>query len=225
MADFQSQVMGLTNLTIDNSSTIPSRAEFSQFLNDGVIDVTGKSISMNPQNARLFIRASAEQTSNGLDLNGALIASVVREDGVTTDNWRNCREISTGMQYMVTDTTSLHYASKFNPAYMVEDNGTISVFPTPSWDPNAFKVYYVNNSPEETDGTALDHASTGIKYFPNDKIHLVIMYAAIKSIESKLSSYTIIDEDSELVQSVHATLSTLKDDYAKGFNAPLQASA
>ena len=51
------------------------------------------------------------------------------------------------------------------------------------------------------------------------------MYAAIKSIESKLSSYTIIDEDSELVQSLHATLSTLKDDYAKGFNAPVQASA
>jgi hypothetical protein len=71
---------------------------------------------------------------------------------------------------------------------MVADNGLISVFPAPGADPNAFKVYYINNDPKETDGTALDHASTGIKWFPNNQVYLVILYASIKSLESALSA-------------------------------------
>ena len=76
----------------------------------------------------------------------------------------------------MTDTTSLHYASKFNPAYMVEDNGTISVFPTPSWDPNAFKVYYVNNIPVDKGGASLLHSHSDIGYFPDNQVYLVILY-------------------------------------------------
>lgn len=34
MAEFQEQVMGLTGLTIDASSSAPSRAEFTTFLTD-----------------------------------------------------------------------------------------------------------------------------------------------------------------------------------------------
>ena len=72
---------------------------------------------------------------------------------------------------------------------MVSHNRTIDVFPEPnSGGVNGFKVLYVNSSPEETDGTALDHASTGIKWFPNDKVYLVVIYAAIKSLESAMSA-------------------------------------
>ena len=55
-------------------------------------------------------------------------------------------------------------------------------------------------------------------YFPKSKIYLVAIYAAIRSIEAKLASYTVDDEDIELVQALQATLATLKDDYMKGFN-------
>ena len=192
MADFQSQAMGLTDLTIDASSTTPSRSEFSQFLNDGVIDVTNRWLEIKPQDINEFARESSEQTSNGsLDLDGAKIISVIREDGVTSNNWRSCRQISPSQQYLVTNTESLSFASKFNPTYMIGDNGKMSVFPAPGADPNAFKVYYVNNSPEETDGTALDHASTGIKYFPSDKIYLVILYASMRSLQVKMGSKEI----------------------------------
>ena len=194
MADFQSQAMGLTDLTIDASSTVPSRSEFSQFLNDGVIDVTNRWLAVKPQDINAFIRESSEQTANGsLDLNGAKILSVIREDGETSNNWRECSQISPSQQYMVTNTESLSFASKFHPTYMVGDNGEISVFPAPGSDPNTFKVYYVNNSPEETDGTALDHASTGIKYFPNDKVYLVVLYASMRSVQVKMGSTTISD--------------------------------
>ena len=190
MADFQSQAMGLTGLTIDASSTSPSRTEFSQFLNDGVIDVTRRHILIEPLDFHLFQNVSAEQTSQGLNLNGAKITSVVRESG-TNNDWRECTEIHPSMQGQAVATDSLYLATKNNPVYTILDNGAISVFPAPGADPNAFKVYYVNNSPVETDGTALDHASTGIKYFPNDKIYLVILYASIKSLDSALSTTSI----------------------------------
>ena len=194
MADFQSQVMGITGLTIDASSTTPSRTEFSQFLNDGVIDVTSRWLAIKGQDVEDFARESSEQTSNAsLDLNGAKIISVIREDGVTSNNWRSCRKISPAQQYLVTDTESLSFASKFNPAYMIGANGKISVFPVPGSDPNAFKVYYVNESPEETDGTSLQHSSSGIKYFPSDKVYLVIIYASMRSLQAKMADTTITD--------------------------------
>ena len=190
MADFQEQTMGITGLTIDASSTAPSRAEFSTFLNDGVIDVTDRHLRMRPSDDHLFLAVSTEQTSQGLDLNGARITSVIRESG-TDNDWRKCLKIDPSKQGQAVATGSLHLATTHNPVYTILDNGGVSVFPAPGSDPNTFKVYYVNNSPVETDGSALDHASTGIKYFPNDKIYLVILYASIKSLQSYLSSINI----------------------------------
>ena len=192
MADFQEQAMGITGLTIDASSTAPSRAEFSTFLNDGVIDVTQRHLRRKPSDDHLFLAVSSEQTSQGLNLNGAKITSVVRESG-TNNDWKDCSEIHASMQSKVVDSASLHLATTHNPVYTILDNGAISVFPAPGSDPNAFKVYYVNNSPAETDGTALDHASTGIKFFPKDKVHLVVLYAGMKSLQSKIADTTISD--------------------------------
>ena len=196
MADFQSQTMGITGLTIDASSTAPSRSEFSTFLNDGVIDVTYRWLAVKPQDRESFVRESSTTASNGLDIGGATIISVLREAGIDGDTdgstaWRSCRKIPASMQSRVVDTESLHFGSKYNPVYTIDDNGVVNVYPTPDGTDDGFRVYYVNNSPAETDGTALDHASTGIKYFPNDKVYLVILYASIKSLQSSLSAINI----------------------------------
>ena len=123
---FQDQVEDLTSLSVSDTG------ELSQFLKDGVLDVTNRWLAIKPQDIALFGRESSEQTSNGsLNLNGARIISVIREDGVTSNNWRACRQISPSEQYLVTDEESLSFASKFNPAYMVGDAGKISVFPAP----------------------------------------------------------------------------------------------
>jgi hypothetical protein len=198
MADFQEQTMGITGLTIDASSTAPSRAEFSTFLNDGVIDVTDRHLRMRPSDDHLFLAVSDEQNSQGLDLNGARVTSVVRESG-TNNDWRECSKIHPSKQGQAVASGSIHLATTHNPVYTILDNGGISVFPAPDSDPDTFKVYYVNNSPAETDGTALDHASTGIKYFPNDKVHLVILYASIKSLQSSLSDVDISTFSSKAV--------------------------
>jgi|19_taG_2_1085344.scaffolds.fasta_scaffold01174_7 hypothetical protein len=187
MADFQEQVMGITGLTIDGSSSAPSRAEFSTFLNDGVIDVTNKSIMLNPGEVESFLRESSEQTSNGFNPGSSKIISVIRESG-TDGQWYPCEKKHIKFQYKVTDPESLEYASKYNPVYMVTQNRNVHVYPIPTSGGNdGFKVLYVNTSPEETDGSALDHASTGIKWFPNDKVYLVILYASIRSLQSAIA--------------------------------------
>ena len=193
MADFQEQVMGITGLTIDASSTTPSRAEFSTFLNDGVMDVTHRWLAVRPQDREEFVRESSTTASNGLDIGGAEVISVLREAGVDGDTdgstaWRQCRKIPASMQSRVVDTESLNFASKYNPVYAVDNNGVINVYPTPDGTDDGFRAYYVNNAPEETDGTALDHASTGIKYFPKDKVYLVVIYASTRSLQSAMGA-------------------------------------
>ena len=183
---FIDQVQDLTSLTASDTD------ELSQFLKDGVIDVTSRWLAIRPQDVELFGRETSEQTSNGsLNLNGARIISVIREDGVTSNNWRACRKISPSQQYLVTDEESLSFASKFNPAYMVADAGKISVFPAPGSDPNAFKAYYVNKDPVNSSGSALIHSHDDILYFPIDKVYLVVMYAGIRLLNATMSSNVI----------------------------------
>ena len=191
MANFDDQVMGLTGLTISGSSTAPSQSELSTFLNDGVVDVTNKVIMLRPQDIDNFLREGSEQTSNGFNPGSSKIISVVRENG-TNNQWYPCKKSSMNLQYRVTDTESLHYASKYNPVYMISQNRNVHVYPEPSSDGNdTFKVLYVNYSPEESDGTALIHSSSGIKWFPDDKVYLVVLYASIKSLQSSLSDVNI----------------------------------
>ena len=179
MATFQEQVQDLTSLTVSDTD------ELSQFLKDGVIDVTNKWLAIRPQDADMFMASTAEQTSNGADLNGAKIVTVVREDG-TNNQWRKCRKISLGLQYDVTDPDSLNYASAINPAYMQDEDGKISVFPVPGSDPNAYKIYYVNNTPVDASGSALAYNDTDIKYFPSDKIYLVTIYASMRLVQATI---------------------------------------
>tara|TARA_Y100001973_G_C5183734_1_gene326490 strand:+ start:40 stop:1227 length:1188 start_codon:yes stop_codon:yes gene_type:complete len=182
---FIDQVQDLTSLTVSDND------ELSQFLKDGVIDVTSKCLAMNPGMMEEFSRESAEQTSNGFNPGSVKILSVLRESG-TDGEWYPCRKAPIELQYRVTDTSSLHYASKFNPVYMITQNRNVHVYPAPSGAGNdGFKVLYVNYDPEETDGTDLQHDSTGIKWFPDDKVYLVIMYAGIRLLGATMGAKSI----------------------------------
>mgnify|MGYP003121257595 FL=1 len=216
MATFEQQVEALTSISIDSSST-PTQDELSQFLKDGVMDVTSKHLAIRPQDAHMFTRVTSETTSNdSLSVNGSKIVSVVREAG-TDNDWRECREIPIGLQSNVTDRDSLHYASIYNPAYMVADTNKISVFPAPSSDPESFKVYYVNKDAVNGSGNPLVYSHDDILYFPISKVYLVVTYAAIKSLEAKLAFYTIEEEDEELVRALQVSLQQLQVSYGAGF--------
>ena len=203
MADFENQVEGLTGLTIGTS---PTTTELSQFLVDGVLDVTNRHLKKEPLDRYLFQRVSDEQTSNGLDINGAKIIGVIRESG-TNNDWRDCAEIHPSRQGQAVATGSLYLATVHNPVYTVLENGSVSVFPAPGSDPNAFKVYYVNNVPQDKAGAALIHSHSDIKYFADDKVYLVVLYAGIKALDNALSSKSIAVFKSPAPFTIPASLS------------------
>jgi len=230
MATFEAQVEGLTTITLSGSTT-PTQDELTQFLIDGVIDVTSKLISVRSQDKDLFQRESATIDSNsGLDVGGADIISVMREAGASGDAdgstaWRPCKKVPASLQSRAVDTTSLHYSSAYNPVYIIDDNGKVNVYPVASSN-NGYKVLFVNNVPtDETNEVSLTRAHSDIKWFPNNKVYLVVIYAAVKSLEAKLSSYTIEEEDTELVASLQSVLQQLRSDYNSGFLPDKQQEA
>jgi len=218
MANFEAQVNGLTNLGIDGTSTDPGETELNQFLKDGVIDVTNRCISLKPQSAEDFMIESTESSSQGgLSSDGGDILHVMRESG-TNDDWRECRKISVGFKDRVTDKTSLHYASAYNPAYLVNQYGAVLVFPAPSGSSGQYRIYYVNKTPvDNVSGAALTYAASTIRYFPDDKVYLVVIYAAIKSLEARMADFAIDEEDIELVQAITSNLTSLKQQYDGAF--------
>ena len=81
MATFEERVEGLTGLTVTSSSS-PTQAELTEFLKDGVIEVTNRITQLSPEDALAFTRESSEITSQaGIQVNGAKIVSLVRETG------------------------------------------------------------------------------------------------------------------------------------------------
>jgi len=220
MATFQARVEGLTGVGTLSSDTNPTLNELTEFLKDGVLDVTGRLLSIDPLKVTLFTRKTASD-SQGVEVGRAQIITVLREanaDG-SADNstaWRTCRQIPIGLQSRVVDKDSLEYASMFSPVYAIDDTGVINVYPAPSSD-NGIEVYYVNNTPVNDSDASLTYAHDAIKYFPSDKIYLVVMYAAIKCLEARMAEFAIDEEDVEMVQAITQNLSTLKQEYNAAF--------
>ena len=196
MATFEEQVEALTSISIDGSSA-PTTTELAEYLKDGVIDVTNRMLLLRPQDVEQYMRASSTTSTNGLDVGSAKIISVIREAGADGDSdgstaWRECRKVPTHMRSRVVDQDSLYFASKYNPVYLINNNGAVNVYPVPDGTNDGFRVYYVNNEPKGdgvSDALAAGHTTIG--FFPKDKVYLVILYASIKSLQSALSAVNI----------------------------------
>ena len=187
MATFEARINGLTGLTIGTS---PTQAQVTEYLNDGVLEVTTRMVALKPDEIDNYTRVTSELTSNGHNLGSATIIDVVRETGVVND-WRPARKVPPGLQTRVTDETSLHYASKYNPAFIKWNDSSVVVYPAPTTSPNRYKIFYVNNVPTFTGGSSGAYDSTGISYFPKDKVYLVVLYAGIKSLTKALADINI----------------------------------
>lgn len=220
MATFQAQIEALTNISLSTTST-PSTTQVDQFLNDAVLDFTAQYLKAFPAEGPLFARESSEYTSNGADLNSAIILSIVRETGVNND-WRVCRKGFPGMEAMLQDKESIHYASKINPSY-IQIGDSISVYPEPDSNQNAFKVYYVNNTPLDGDSTTLTVADSTIAHFPLAKVYLIVAYTSMKVIEAKMADYTVTEEDPELMKAYASNLQILRMQYYSEFGAAPKA--
>jgi len=215
MATFEEQVEAATGISI-TSTSVPTQTDLNIFLFDGVKDVTTHSIVSDPLSVLSFARETELTIDPDFDLDGARIIGVFREAGDNTD-LRECRFIPPSQQSRVTDSTSMAFASKFNPAYTVLNDGAIKVFPVPNASNNRFKVMYVNDEPMNTEETDISYLNSELKYFPKEKLHLVTLYASIQVLKAKMTDYTFNEEDLELTQATIATLSALTTQYAMAF--------
>ena len=211
MATFEEQIEGLTGITISYSTTVPTQDQLTEFLKNAVLDVTRTSIAVDPHSTFSFARASEKQVNNDYYKNTGQIIEVVRENG-TSNDWRKARYIIPSDVSLVSEVGSFNYASKFNPAYVMLEEGLINVFPAPS-ENNAFKVYYINNKPVNANEEDLSYSDTTIKYFPDRLVHLVVLYAAIKCLEAQMADFNIQEEDFELATTTAGTIEVFKARY------------
>ena len=194
MADFQTRVDALTGLT---SGTHYTTAELTEYLKDGVIEITNRCIALRPQDAEAFVRTTTSD-SQGVDVGRSQIISVIREAGADGSSdgstaWRACRKTLSSMQSRVVDIDSLHYASKYNPVYVLENNGAVNVYPVPSSN-NGIKVFYINKTPVNGSGSSLIHSHDDILYFPEDKVYLVVIYAGVRCLDNALAAKGVVIE-------------------------------
>ena len=169
MATFEAQIVGLTSLTIDDSSA-PTRAELNQFLTDGAKEI------INHLPKHLLPLCSAEQsfTSGSADtLSTGKVLSVFRSDG---DIKQPCRQIDSSYKGRVLDSDDMDYATITDPVYYIENNA-VDVFP------EGGSVTY-----SEVQYPTVSYTASDISLFPDEAEYLVVLYGAIKALQNKMGS-------------------------------------
>tara|TARA_Y100001973_G_C5203112_1_gene339336 strand:- start:1849 stop:2943 length:1095 start_codon:yes stop_codon:yes gene_type:complete len=168
MATFETQVEGLTQISITDSSA-PTQNELTEYLNDGIKDLTNKVTHMKPDEMYKFCSESTLSDGDGIKIKGKVL-SVVRENSSTSD-LRPATPISAAARYLATDTDSLHYRSKFNPAFYLL-NRKLYVIPVPdTTDNNSAYISHLDyKTTSYTEHTVVD--------FPEEYHDLLVLYAS-----------------------------------------------
>ena len=186
MATFQAQIESIVG-NVDYTGDTVKLGYITQFLQDGVQDVTQRTVRLTVGDSFKFQRTSPVQVAQGFDTSGSTILSVIRESG-TGDDYRVCRQVGLELQSRVTDINSIHYASKFNPVYIVQESGKINVYPAPADSAGEkYKVNYINSTPVNASSVSLASSHDDIGFFPAEKYYLVSLYAAIKMLDLEYS--------------------------------------
>jgi len=185
MAEFQEQVMGLTGLTIDNSSTAPSRAEFTTFLTDGAREIVHMLPPDLKRKCTTISILDADPTTLPLDGKGNIIE--VTRKSASDGYYTPCRKIPSRFGDLVNDSTSIHYAIATDPVYWITSNSldasTLFVKPTPT-DNEPANVYHISYP-------SVAYNDAAIANFPDEAEHLVVLFAAAKSLLSAIGSVSV----------------------------------
>lgn len=170
MASFQTQVMGLTDLSISSSGTNPTEAQLTQFLTDGAKEV------INNLPIRLLPLCSAEvgfTSGTASTLNTGKILNVFRNDG---DIKQPCRRIAASEQGRAMDDEDMNHATITDPVYYI-DNNSLDVIP------DGGSCTY-----SEVAYPAVAYSDAAVSVFPDEAEYLVVLYSAVKSLQNVLGS-------------------------------------
>ena len=210
MATITEEIVGLTGLTIDGTST-PNQTEVQTFIRDGINDVIHRVIEVKPAEIMKFCSTVTSGSDAFVEKTGPVI-SIVREHD-STSILRPASKIAPEMRIEATDTDSLNYRSKYNPGYY-ELDGKIYSVPAATHTGNN-RIHVTQVTPDE--GILYSETTANIANFPNEYGYLVTLYAAIKVVEARMSEALIGEEDSEMVAASELLLKNLKERYDAAF--------
>jgi len=213
--DFAAEIHALTGFDGDEGSTAGNSGEFNtlhlnQWLNDGVKEV------VNHLPSSLLEKCTDKTVLN--DSNGvtkafdtATIGKVLyctRTDSNSIE--RPCRFVSGNNAGLIEDSTASNYfapSDGSDPAYFLKDN-LIVIKPTPTnaQPGNIYHIVYPS---------ALTYDDTSISNFPDEAEYLVVLYAAIRAVQERLSNEAS-NEDSELYALHSDKYTKLSAEYQKG---------
>ena len=185
MATFKEQVEGLTGLSV---GTTPTNTELSTFLTDGAKDVINRVVKIDPVAAQQF-GTITDVSSSGQIVDGDIL-DVWGSDG-TNDHPATLVPISVGKR--AADSDSLHYRSKYNPCYYREGRRLVI-------KPDGGSVLHVSYP-------VVSYDTSNIYNFPEQYVHLPVLYASIQSLMATLADYSITD----LVITVAPSLGSFTD--------------
>ena len=203
---FSDQVEALTGITISASGTNPTNDQLSQYLVDGTKDVINKMIVARPEEINKFTATTHDANDSGITVTGKIV-SVVREHD-STSILRQCTPIGAGLRYEATDTDSLNYRSAYNPGYYTL-NGKIHTVPVSASGNNDSIVTQVTYAVNQ------GHSSSSIDAFPDEYEYLVVLYAAVKSINTAMANI-ITDLASFSITPVPPNYASAYDEAAAG---------
>ena len=211
---FENQINSLSGLTL-GASGIASTAEGTQYLSDGLVEVINRVIEYKPEDIPKFCKVTHDDSNAGILYTGR-IHSVVREHD-STSILRICERVPADYRYSADDENSIHYRSKYNPAYYIVGGTTAhgsKIYSIPASasgnnDIIVSQVYY---------DTGITVSDDDIDNFPNEYKYLVPMYAAIKVMEQRIVKLSAIEEDVEISSALAQSLAILKAEYEGAFS-------
>jgi len=191
-------------------NSIPDWADITQFIREGIRDVVNRSIKANPDAARLFAKTKNITYANptwlqdkndwegrethwgkaiGVEVGSGIVVSVVREMGSDLIE-RPCEEIKPEHRYLAQDPESLYYRGVENPCYYMLD-GYVYLIPAPSSTLEEGKVTYVDFADEDAVSGPVTAETKNIRYFPDDRTDLVVLYTCCRQIQNAMSQKVV----------------------------------
>ena len=180
---FETQVEGLTSISIDSSGTAPTQSELSQFLSDGAIEV----INAMPREKKILCATEETFTSTAFGSEGVSQILTSSEVLSVTRAGEPCRQIPAELAGRASDSSDfasahMEKATDTDPVWYIYD-GKINALPASG----ACKFLEINRP-----SVLFSHSSmsTSLSSFPLDCEYLVVLYASIKSLQNAMGNKT-----------------------------------
>ena len=173
MANFDAQVIELVGVTYSTDQDA-----LNQFITEGANEV----INAMPRAIMERVAKETAVVDGTTSSEGHKILYVLKNDG-TID--QPCRKVPAFKRGRIQDSSDMEYATTSDPAYYIQD-GKINIFP----NGNGLMV----SMPTYSQSSPIDASDSGtIANFPNEYEYLVVLYAAIKSLQQVLNSIVLAD--------------------------------